>query len=61
MKDKKPKLEEIESSLTIGGVGGKTVWRGDGRGEGADATLLSPLVMRSARSTSRRRRFHAYL
>jgi len=34
MKDKKPKIEEIETSHTIGGAGGKTVCRGEGRGEG---------------------------
>ena len=39
MKDKKPKLEEIEASHTLGGAGGKAVCRGEGRGEGLDATL----------------------
>ena len=39
--DKKPKFEEIETSHTLGGAGGKVVCRGDGRGEGVDATLLS--------------------
>jgi hypothetical protein len=33
------KLEEIESSHTLGGAGDVT--RGEGRGEGVDATLMS--------------------
>ena len=39
MKDEELKLEEIETSLTLGGLGGIT--RGEGRGEGVDATLMS--------------------
>jgi hypothetical protein len=34
MKDEEFKLEEIETSLTLGGLGGIT--RGEGRGEGVD-------------------------
>jgi hypothetical protein len=40
MKEKKPKLEEIEASHTPG-ERGKFVSRGQGSGEGVDATLLS--------------------
>jgi hypothetical protein len=32
VKEKPPKLEEIEASHTLGGAGGKTVSRGEGRG-----------------------------
>ena len=39
MKDEGLKLEEIESSLTLGGAG--EVTRGEGRGEGVDTTLVS--------------------
>jgi len=42
MKDEELKLEEIESSLTLGGLG--EVTRGEGRGEGVDATLLSYIL-----------------
>ena len=36
---RKDKVEEIETSLTLGGLG-EVVW-GEGRGEGVDATLMS--------------------
>ncbi len=39
MNDEEIKLEEIEASHTLGGAG--EVARGEERGEGADATLLS--------------------
>jgi hypothetical protein len=39
MNDEEVKPEEIEVSHTLGGAGG--VVRGDGRGEGVDATLMS--------------------
>jgi hypothetical protein len=43
MKDKELKFEEIEVSHTLGGAGEgrKVVWRGEGSGDGVDATLLS--------------------
>ena len=46
MKDKELKLEEIEVLHTPGGAGeGRTVvCRGEGSGEGVDATLLSDTV-----------------
>ncbi len=40
MEEQKPKLEEIEASHTPG-ERGKFVSRGEGSGEGVDATLLS--------------------
>jgi hypothetical protein len=33
MKEKKPKLEEIEAPHTLGGAGGKTMSRGKGSGK----------------------------
>jgi len=39
MKDDELKLEEIESSHTLGGAW--EVARGEGRGEGVDASLLA--------------------
>ena len=39
MKDEDLKLEEIEVSLTLGGSG--EVDKGEGRGEGVNATLMS--------------------
>ena len=39
MKDEELKLEEIEVSLTLGGT--EEVTRGEGRGEGVNASLLS--------------------
>jgi hypothetical protein len=39
MKYEEIKLEEVETSHTLGGVG-EVVW-GEGRGEGVDATLMS--------------------
>jgi hypothetical protein len=43
MKDKEVKLEEIETSLTLGGAGeGRfQARRGEGSGEGLDTTRLS--------------------
>ncbi len=43
MKDKEVKLEEIEDSDTLGGSGDrrKVVSKGEGIGEGVDATLVS--------------------
>ena len=39
MKTKKSKLEEIETSHTLGGEGGRTVR--EGRGEDVNVTLMS--------------------
>ena len=39
MKDEELKFEEVESSHTLGGAG--EVTRGEGRGEGIDASLLT--------------------
>ena len=39
MKDEELKFEEVESSHTLGGAG--EVTRGEGRGEGVDASLMT--------------------